>query len=500
MDTMPTRARALALGMAALALAPFTLTAQVRDELLTRVPVARTANPDAVAIVIGNRNYLQKTLPAVDFAERDAWAVRAYLISAMGLDSTNIVYLENATQGQMRSYFGSAESPNAKLKRMLRPGKSDVFVFYSGHGAPDLRTSNAYLVPVDGDPSDMANSGFAVDVLYKNLSLLGARSVTVMMDACFSGLSEGGSLYTGTSGGRLRVTNPVVAATGTAALLAASNNQMAVWHQEKQHGAFTYFLLKGIQELAAKQPDKVTLGTLHDVVSENVRFYAGRARNLDQDTQLQTRDSSRVFGLFAVGKFVDMPARGAAPEPKPITMVRKTADKAVPVGNEAGSRTAGAVLGAAGAVTAAATGAAGSTGAAAVKTAPAAAAPVVTAVTPPVSAPSTPTTAVTFDLAMSLAQELTNLLTARKYDEFVARFKESASTSTRNKTFDFLRKYKPNAKIVLAEPATFPGAARAVVAFEWKGPFGNLIARDISLITERGATGSAVLVDVLNLP
>ena len=30
---------------------------------------------------------------------------------------------------------------------------SSVFVYYSGHGAPNTKTGDAYLVPYDGDPS-----------------------------------------------------------------------------------------------------------------------------------------------------------------------------------------------------------------------------------------------------------------------------------------------------------------------------------------------------------
>jgi len=66
---------------------------------------------------------------------------------------------------------------------------SDVFIYYSGHGALDIKTKSPYLIPYDIDPN-YASTGFHLDQLYKNLHSLRAKSVTVILDACFSGQSR----------------------------------------------------------------------------------------------------------------------------------------------------------------------------------------------------------------------------------------------------------------------------------------------------------------------
>ena len=73
-------------------------------------------------------------------------------------------------------------------------------IFYSGHGVPGLRSKRGYLLPVDADPNTPEINGYPVDLLYANLGTLETRSVTVYLDACFSGETQKGMLIRATSG------------------------------------------------------------------------------------------------------------------------------------------------------------------------------------------------------------------------------------------------------------------------------------------------------------
>jgi len=64
---------------------------------------------------------------------------------------------------------------------------SRVFIYYSGHGAPDPRTGDAYLVPYDGDPSFIENTGYSLKKLYDTLGKLPSKEIVVILDSCFSG-------------------------------------------------------------------------------------------------------------------------------------------------------------------------------------------------------------------------------------------------------------------------------------------------------------------------
>ena len=105
--------------------------------------------PDDVAVIIGNADYTQgKDIPNVAPAYADAEGMKRYVKQALGVADDNIIFLKDATQKDMTSTFGTGTNHKGKLFRYLTKGKSKVFIFYSGHGAPGDEGTN-YLVPVD---------------------------------------------------------------------------------------------------------------------------------------------------------------------------------------------------------------------------------------------------------------------------------------------------------------------------------------------------------------
>ncbi|MBT5080607.1 MAG: caspase family protein [Rhodospirillaceae bacterium] len=158
-----------------------------------------SANRHGVAVIIGNKAYPGRT-PDAEYAHNDAAAMRDFVVDRLGYRPGNIIDLRDATKGQMEAVFGTKETHKGKLFNWMRPGKSDVVVFYSGHGVPGLQDKRGYLLPVDGDPNLAEITGFPVDRLYANLAKLPARSVTVFLDACFSGETPKGMLVQATSG------------------------------------------------------------------------------------------------------------------------------------------------------------------------------------------------------------------------------------------------------------------------------------------------------------
>ena len=160
-----------------------------------RVTLFRPA-PNSVAVVIGNRNY-QRANVAVEYAHNDAEAIRDWLIG-LGFRQRNIIFLQDATKADLESVFGTADRPCGRLCRMVRKGLSDVFVYYSGHGVPDEKGREAFLLPVNVAPEDFW-LGYPVKLLMRNLERVAQkvgpqRKVVVMLEACFSGQSGGGTL------------------------------------------------------------------------------------------------------------------------------------------------------------------------------------------------------------------------------------------------------------------------------------------------------------------
>jgi len=224
----------------------------------------------AYAIVIGIEKYRQK-LPTADYAERDARTVAKYLSGVMGYPAENIVTLLNdhAARSDMEKYFAKWLANNVETD-------SSVFIYYSGHGAPDPNTGNAFLVPYDGDPSFIEETGYPLTRLYAKLEELPAKEIVVVLDSCFSGAGGRSVLAKGARPLVMTMNTAPVRGDRIAVLSASSGNQISSTYVEKGHGLFTYFLLKAIKEGNAE------LGNLYSYLKPQVEHIARKTYNNEQ--------------------------------------------------------------------------------------------------------------------------------------------------------------------------------------------------------------------------
>ncbi|WID98826.1 caspase family protein [Bosea vestrisii] len=210
-------------------------------------------NAESIAVVVGNRTYKQTS--TVDFAHNDAEAIKAWLTGTLGFLEQNVFLLKDATLGELNQVFGSEANPQGgRLWRSAVEGRSNVFVYYSGHGVPDLATRQPFLLPQDGNPN-ASESGYAVQTLYRNLELVRQkigpqRQLIVMIDACFTGETgrKGESLLAVSAPGF----TPAKPRTGggIVKLVATSGTTPANWDESQKLGLFTSRFLMGAAGLA----------------------------------------------------------------------------------------------------------------------------------------------------------------------------------------------------------------------------------------------------------
>ena len=262
----------------------------------TVFPRARQRRPDAVAVIIGNGSY-RNSVPAVEFSGRDADAMKLVAVKTLGLDSSNILFLKDATRGQMDEVFGTDKDYKGKLWRTIDPdGRSDVYIFYSGHGVPGTNeVEGTFLLPIDGDPSHASLNGYPLKQLYKNLSELKTKSVTVFLDACFSGQAADPS---GTP--LIKNASPVFIAKATTpgdgikinVFAAASERQLSSWDPEAGHGIFTRYVLSGLAGDADTDKNRdITAKELREYVTRHVRKAARRMHGRDQEPSFAGDDN-----------------------------------------------------------------------------------------------------------------------------------------------------------------------------------------------------------------
>lgn len=239
------------------------------------------ARSRAYAVVIGIESYREQ-LPKADFGAQDAKTVGAYLTSVMGYQEENVATLvnERATRTDIEKYVESW-LPN-------RVEKDDmVFVYFSGHGAPNPKTGDAYLVPYDGDPAFVDKTGYPVRRLYEQLGKLPAKEVIVMLDSCFSGAGGRSVIAPGARPMVLTVENPLLASGKMVVLAASAGDQISSTYKQKGHGLLTYFFLKGLQgEADANKDGSVDISELFAYVRPQVSRVARRDFNNDQTPQL----------------------------------------------------------------------------------------------------------------------------------------------------------------------------------------------------------------------
>ena len=223
----------------------------------TDIPSGAQAATNTFAVIIGNENYSQ--VSKVPYALNDAKIFATYCQKTLGLPQKNIKIYTDATFGILLSAVD-----NIKKIAEAYKGNLNVIFYYAGHGLPNEDSKDAFLLPVDADGRNTA-ACYATNKLYEELAGLGAKSVTVFMDACFSGAQRGEGMLASARGVAIKPRD-VEPKGNMVVFSAASADETAYPYTEKGHGLFTYFLLKKLQE----SKGNATLGELGSYIREKV--------------------------------------------------------------------------------------------------------------------------------------------------------------------------------------------------------------------------------------
>jgi len=266
----------------------FENVATVSVDVEKNIPKTGRKGKHDLAVVFGIEDY--KNVPGVSFAKRDAIWMKKYFESVLGIPKNRIYAKMDSDVGQAE--FNKVFGKDGWIDKRIKSGKSNVFVYYAGHGAPDKKT--AYLIPYDGDPNYASQTGYEMDKLYEQLGSFDAKSTTVFLDACFSGANRDNEML-------LADARPVFmevdasATRNVTVFSASSGSEISSAWPEKKHGLFSYFLMKGMRGDADANNDKqITVGELGAYIKENVSDMAGML-DREQTPGLQTLDEKKVL-------------------------------------------------------------------------------------------------------------------------------------------------------------------------------------------------------------
>lgn len=250
------------------------LSTSVRDIMIA--PVGESIHSNSVAIVIGSEKYADSNIPHAPYAARDAEIMAEYFKTSLGIDKVHLLTDKEVTAMELNTMF---DAKRGQLSRWIEPNHSDVFVYYSGHGVPLADGSDIMLIPYDVEKAWVSDYGYSLSKLYENLALLNSKSVTVILDACFSGGSRPSELYKSESIANQKLVIPDLQTMEQPWLdnpnfrvfTSSRGDQTSLGYDLSRSGLFTYYIACGLQGDADANADKkITIAELVEFVTANV--------------------------------------------------------------------------------------------------------------------------------------------------------------------------------------------------------------------------------------
>ena len=255
--------------------------AKLGVDIENNIPESNIVKKNIYVLAIGNEDYTtyQSELTAesnVNFAISDATIFAEYCEKTLGIPKGNITLITNAITSQMKREIIRLTDKSKYLGNEI-----ELIFYYSGHGFPD-ESKESYIMPVDVSGTDVIQ-GIKLSQLYSDLIVNPCKKVIVIIDACFSGGGRNLGLLTAKA---VRIAPKEVTLNGSLVVFTASSeDEESFFYKEKQHGLFTYFFLKKIQETKGN----VTFGEIHDYLQKMVPFIAS-------DIYYKTQTPQTLYG------------------------------------------------------------------------------------------------------------------------------------------------------------------------------------------------------------
>jgi len=135
------------------------------------------------ALVIGNNNY--KYLTKLQTAVNDAKDVAQILRDTYGF-SVKVLY--DATRDDILTAL-------VEYRKSL-PVRSNLLIYYAGHGYEDRVAESAYWLPIDADRDNNQN-WISADDITRDVRAIQAHHVLIISDSCYSGMITRGDAEVG---------------------------------------------------------------------------------------------------------------------------------------------------------------------------------------------------------------------------------------------------------------------------------------------------------------
>jgi len=216
--------------------------------LLFAVSLAVTTDDiydNSYALIIGIDKY--ENVRSLDYAVKDAEDIQSMLVDKFNFQQDNIVLLKNeeATQASILQEFSNITKKANDNDRVL--------IFFAGHGETiDLPDGGemGFLLPVDGDKTDLYLSAIKMEEL-RTLSLLSdAKHILYLVDACYGGIVSVGARGLDAES-TPNYLDKITKYKSRQIISAGGRGEEVIEKAEWGHSAFTKNLLSGLRDSKA---------------------------------------------------------------------------------------------------------------------------------------------------------------------------------------------------------------------------------------------------------
>jgi hypothetical protein len=236
---------------------------------LNPAQIKRQTDRDAVAIIIGIANY--NSLPKAEFANDDARVFYDYAIRALGVKPEHIKLLVDSDAEDVEIIKTFKTWLPSRVK-----STTDVYVYYSGHGLPTQDGQGLYLLPPRADRDLISRTAIQFQEINADLQAAKPKSVTIFMDACYSGQTRSGETLVANSRPVILKAEKKLFPDNFTVIAASQADQISSSSPDLKHGIFSYYLMKGMEgDADANKDGKITLGEMQAYLVENVGRQAG---------------------------------------------------------------------------------------------------------------------------------------------------------------------------------------------------------------------------------
>jgi hypothetical protein len=215
---------------------------------------------DRWALLVGINHYVDPSFPDLRFCVNDVLALEAQL-KMLGY---TVIALHDMQTEEHR--IPTRDNVEAELTRVCEAARKDdlIFVHFACHGK--LVNAQPVLLTRETRAPMLPQRALPLSIVEQKMRSSMARQLVLTLDACHVGIGSGRSLTPPAF-----IHDASKYAEGFALIAASTSQQIAQEWQEKQHGAFTYYLLEGIRGEADYDKKKyVTVDDLKNFVIDRL--------------------------------------------------------------------------------------------------------------------------------------------------------------------------------------------------------------------------------------